>query len=173
MYKLDLAAMVQILHEFRQNGILQTEIRNVRGLKGPLQVQLDLADGEIISCMIQDSHGQILYTNNDALSLLADLGPLDWTLTLKQSIPQVSITDTYLSVPPLHPPPITRPRIPRRAIHLNQAQMNSWPRKHRMVYVLVDGQKTIENIALMLSLTPDAVEEVLHELQSIHVIHWD
>ena len=171
MYKLDLAAMVQILQEFRQNGMLQTEIRNVRGLKGSLQAQLNLADGEILSCTIQDSNGHILYTNHDALSLLADLGPLDWILTLKQTLPPVSITNTYPSVPPS--PPITYPRIPRRAIHLNQAQMNSWPRKHRMVYVLVDGQKTVDNLALMLSLTPSAVEEVLHELQSINVILWD
>lgn len=59
---------------------------------------------------------------------------------------------------------------PQRIIYLDQAQIQSWPRLHRMVFALCDGTRSITKIAEMLSAAPEQVESALRDLQSIAAI---
>ena len=185
MYELDLAAMIQLLQEFRQNVTLQTELRNINGIKGSFLVQVELLEGNLVACLIKSSSNQILYTNNDALRLLQSLGKLTWTLNVHKSTASSSLVSQesqsrpiqpILALPaPSHAPtsPIRRIPIPRRTIQVPQGQINTWPRRHRMVYVLIDGKKNVQQIATMLSLPNNIVERALKDFQSIGIIAWD
>lgn len=166
MYKLDLAAMLQMLQEFRQNAVLQTEISSVPGAKGRFQVQLDMFDGKITSCSIRSGDGQVLLAGDDAFTWLQDLGALNWTVTLRQ----ISTSALTQSSPALTPSPVLRSPIPRRSVYVGQEQMRLWPRKYRVVFVLIDGRKSVEQIAGLLSLSIREVEEVVYELQANRLI---
>ena len=53
---------------------------------------------------------------------------------------------------------------------VNLAEINTWPRKYRQVYVLIDGTHSVDKIAAMLSTTPQTVEDILQEMQAIGAI---
>jgi hypothetical protein len=106
-------------------------------------------------------------------------GPLS---TPPITAPLRSITDPLPRVPsaPLKPPTTTplpgqapffyAPPTPRQRFSVSNADINRWPRKYRQVYMLIDGERDVEKIAAMLSLSPQAVEDVLRDLQSNGVI---
>jgi len=168
VYKLDLAALLQMLREFHQNAILLTEIESIPNARGRFQVQIFVLEGKITSCFIKDRSGHILLTGNDALDWLQRLGTLNWTLTLQRP------ADPAQNSPILQPSvPRTFIPIPRRTVHVTQEQISLWPRKHRAIFVLVDGRKNTEHIATLLSLPVKEVEKVLRDLQSTRFIALD
>lgn len=176
VYTIDLATILQLLHEFHRNGILQAELPSgVPGYKKYCQVLIDLAEGKIISCHIKNGSGQTILAREDALSVVYDLGKLEWTFTPRQESPLLSLRDSSMDIPvvrPMTPMPAQSP-IPQRIVQVGQEDLNSWPRKYRRVFVLIDGERSVEKIAAILSLPPGGVEEVvevLHKLQSIGVI---
>jgi len=57
--------------------------------------------------------------------------------------------------------------IPRRTARGERATVNSsWPRDYRLVFVLVDGHRTLEEITALLHKPLHVVAQVLHDLQS-------
>ncbi len=185
MYELDLAAMIQLLQEFRQNVTLQTELRNINGMKGSFPVQIELFEGNLVACWIKSSTNQILYTNNEALQLLQSMGKLTWILNVHKGMSSSSSVFQEPQSRPIQPmlalpapsrvlaSPVKRIPIPRRTIQVSQGQINTWPRRHRMIYVLIDGKKNVQQIATILSLPNHIVERVLTDFQSIRIITWD
>ncbi len=162
MYKLDVVALLQMLQEFQQDATLQTEIQSVPGAKGRFHVHLSLSEGKVASCFIKDSKGQIVLIGDNALQWLQRLGTLNWTLTLQQANTPTSAQNA----PSLPEPSAPRIFIPRRIAQIAQEQMSRWPRKHRTVFVMIDGRKSVEHIAGLLSLPIKEVEGVLYDLQS-------
>ena len=59
---------------------------------------------------------------------------------------------------------------PQRIVQAEQSLISSWPRKHRQVFALVDGKRSVRHIATILKLSPADVEVVVNELQSLGVI---
>ena len=59
---------------------------------------------------------------------------------------------------------------PQRIVQAEQSVISSWPRKHRQVFALVDGKRSVRHIATILKLSPADVEVVVNELQSLGVI---
>lgn len=80
-------------------------------------------------------------------------------------------------VPPRHiaPPAGLLPsasliKPPQRIVQAEQGVISSWPRKHRQIFALADGKRSIEKIAAMLKQPPSVVEEIVNDLQSLGVI---
>jgi hypothetical protein len=59
---------------------------------------------------------------------------------------------------------------PQRIVQAEQGVISSWPRKHRQIFALADGKRSIEKIAAMLKQPPSVVEEIVNDLQSLGVI---
>jgi len=59
---------------------------------------------------------------------------------------------------------------PQRIVQAEQSVINSWPRKHRQIFALVDGKRSVRHIATILKLSPADVEVVVNDLQSLGVI---
>ena len=154
-----------MLQEFQQNAILQTEIQSVPDGRGRFYVYLSLFEGKISSCSIKDGNGQTLLAGNNALQWLQRMGTLNWTLTLQQTP-----TPTPTQTNPLLPVPAPRIFVPRRIVYVAQEQMRTWPRKHRTLFVLIDGKKSVEQLAGLLSLSVKEVEQVLSDLQANKLI---
>jgi hypothetical protein len=175
VYTIDLATILQLLHEFRRNGILQAELPSgVIGFKEPCQALIELAEGEVVSCYIKSANGRTILASEDGLSVLSDLGTLNWLFTPRQELPAPGSRDSSMSIPVVRPmTSVPSPVIPRRIVHVGQEDLNAWPRKYRRVFVLIDGERSAEKIAAILSLPPGGVEEVLEvlrRLQSMRMI---
>lgn len=168
MYHIDLATILQILQGFRQNSHLFAELPpGTLGRKDRVGAHLDIIEGKIADCRILAGNQLVLVSGNEALRLLYGIGVLDWTVSSRQE------SSAHLPAVRNTPAPETRPvavRIPRQAASVRQEQMNRWPRKHRLVFGLIDGERNCKKIGEMLSLPPDVLEEVLRELQSMNVI---
>jgi hypothetical protein len=194
VYTIDLATLLQLLREFRRSGLLRTEISSgLPRLKKPCFVIVELQRGEMIACHVKDSRGQTLLTGQDAIRAVSAAGKLNWVFdampeqALSGGQPnRNSLSGPLGQMPPLPPnrsqtsPTLPVPRwpadftqrslVPHRLIEMGPMDMNGWPRRHRQVYVLIDGIRNAEKIAAMLSLPALFVEEVLREIQSIGAI---
>jgi len=59
---------------------------------------------------------------------------------------------------------------PQRIVQAEQSVISSWPRKHSQVFALVDGKRSVRDIATILKLSPAVVEGVVNDLQSLGAI---
>lgn len=160
-------------------------------MKKPCFVVIELLRGEMVSCQVKDAKGQTLLSGQEATKAVGAVGKLSWmfdaytdqeTPGSQPAAPARSAlrnTDPLRNTGPLPPfqtqPGLPVPQgfpnsarytyVPRRLLELNAADMHAWPRRHRQVYVLVDGTRSIGQIAAMLSQPPQVIETVLREIQ--------
>ena len=187
-YYIDLDTILQILQGFHQNGVLHGDLPAKKlGNKVPWKAQLRMLEGKVITCSILDHQGDVVSSGEATLKALRGAGMVSWEMiaepqTGTMSVPVIrpgSLSGPLSSASnrPFAPQQSLMPRypIPRRLVSVTSEQMTSaqWPRYHRMVYVLIDGVRSSEKIANMLSLRPEDVEQVLRDLQHIRVIMID
>ena len=174
---------LELLKSYRENGLLQAPVSHLPGISGKCEVVITIVQGEVISCIAKDKKG---YTHNADLQLLLkldrDRGPFEWNLFSYK--PQVKIgtseqhLSTVLSGQPEQSTMLTQmsspsPK-PRKIALLKLNLLIGWsPEQKRalfMVYELVDGKRTIEEIKQAISFSPQKVEEGLRILISMNVI---
>lgn len=191
MYTLDLVTILRLLREFQRSGILQTRLPSgLQDLKLPCVVVIELLRGEMTACHVKDIRGQTLLADQEAFEAISVMGKLNWTfealpehelLSRRRITGLLPAPSTHLSAGPPQTPLAAstlerpayfshRPLVPRRLFSLNQHEINSWPRRHRQVYVLIDGVRSVEKIAAMLSQPPHMIEKILREIESVGVI---
>jgi len=197
-YDLDLETLLSLLEEMRQSGILITNVPSgFLGQKNGCQVRIDLIEGKIAYCHIEDSEGRIhVLGNNKAFSLLYGMGTLEWYLETR--LPETPITtDTSPALPSTKLPAVTRPLpstklpavtgphpgvspystvpmwsisavVPRKTVPIEPRTLQTLSRNQRRVLVLVDGTRSVEKIASILySSSQDNVQAVLKTLREL------
>ncbi len=188
-YTIDLVTILQLLHEFQQSGILRAELSSgLAHLKQPCIIMIELLRGEMTACYVKDTRGQTLLAGQEAFQAASAAGKLLWVFDALpdqellggeqhfRSLPGPSIQTSPLNTGPLQTPsavPVPKlpanfsrvPRVPKRLMQLNHAEISAWSRRHRQVYILVDGVRSVEKIAAMLSQPSQLVEEVLREIE--------
>ncbi len=186
MYTKDLASLLQLLSVSGQSGILHLEpLGSVAGSE-PWRAQLVLTAGEIISCdVLSKIDGRVLLGGSEALQRLTGMGALSWNLEESGPRPNIESGPGPSPAQPNRPdlaaagpvsgpvPPVFaqgRPPgvpIPRHTVRGEHAVVDSsWPREHRLVLALVDGHRTASEIAALIHKAPDAVAQVLSDLES-------
>lgn len=163
VYTLDFETIQQVMQEHQKTGFLFADLPSgVVGLREACRAEIKIMEGNIASCTIVGNSGRRL-TGREAAQGLARLGRLRWTFTPQQ--------DTAAQPAVSAPVPGGLSAFPRRyVVYLNQQQMRNWPRMHRAVFALADGTKSVIKMAEILSTSPEIVEKVLRDLQSIGVI---
>ena len=174
-YSIDLETMVQLLQEYKQTGLLHAQLpTGIAGIKELCHVEIDVVFGAMTSCRVVSDNGQKQLVGEEAVRELQRMGVVHWELTLKQDmVPPVRETSPITNIPSFHPVTtrtLSTSLVPRRLVFLNQGQMSSWPRMHRMVYALVDGKNDTNRIAKILSISPEALRQILRDLQGMTVI---
>lgn len=176
MHSLDFEMMAGVLQQFHYSGEAHADIPAQAAMRGGGQVILAVKDGRILSCVILDESGQKLYHDQQASRLLIKLGRLDWELApfsspSLSSPPATPVPTAPAFQAPARPPAQTNygqrsrpPRHPRR-LPVSQTQMGTWSIRHRSVYMLCDGTRSSEHIALLLSRPHNLVEQTLNELR--------
>lgn len=165
MYTLDVETMRQVMLAHKKTGRLQADLPSgVPSLREPCHVEIALEAGNIVSSAIIARSGFLL-TGEKAYQELTRVGRLSWTFIPQSSLGiRPELVSQALAMQ--HPP---SPR-PRRLVVLEPQQMRPWQRTHKLVYGLVDGKRSVAEIAKLLSTTPEAIEEVLSDLRAIRVV---
>jgi hypothetical protein len=176
----NVSAVLSSVHRQQQSGLLQIESsQNGRGERGELYI---LA-GQPIYARLGKLGGQ------EALDRLLAWGPISFSFLPDAPRPPANISHRPTARPSVSPVsgPLAAPPIPsfRRGYERPQgietliAQKNgitqataSVPLTHRqrMIYFLVDGQRTIADLARCSSRTIPEVESILRELQQMRLI---
>ena len=127
----------------------------------PWQAQLTLSEGQVIFCQVQHSvDGQLLLTDSTALQWLASQGNLSWD-QVGNPAELLLPASRALQVEPLLPG-----AVPQRQAVLGSAERGAWSRKHRQIFGLIDGTRSIERIAMMLRQPLDLVQDMVRDLQA-------
>lgn len=162
MYNLDFETIKQVMLEHQKTGYLYADVpAGTTGLAEPCRIEARLQAGAVVSCCIVGRSGKRL-TEKESIKKIDRMGRLKWTF-----VPQ---EENLAASSPSFFPPEEIPVFPRRVVFLEQWQMQSWPRLHRMIFALSDGTRSIEKIAEVLSVTPEQVNSALRDLQAINVI---
>ena len=201
VYKLDLESLLPLLAEFQQNGSLSTVLPpSALKQRGPCKVRIDLLQGQVVYCHIEDSTRQIYVLDNSKIAnTLYGLGELDWRLDEGVNKLYSSRVDPYQTQPlprldsssgqypsmPASPPTQYSPMfqtaqrqsvsslVPRVIATPDASILNSLSRNQRRVLVLVDGTRNIKKITeILFSSSHDLriVLQVLRELENMGLV---
>jgi hypothetical protein len=187
-YTIDLDTILQVLGGFQQNGLLQGDLPAKKlGNKVPWKAYLRLSEGKVVSCSIVDEKEMLVRVGQDALQMLRGAGQLHWLMSRddggdnEQAVMEGPrrTTNVLSQYSPAPPQPqwgaFPSPLVPRRLVMISMEQMNQgrWPRGYRQVYAMIDGARTIETIASLLTLPLGSVEQILNDLQKMNIIAID
>lgn len=175
LFTLDLKTLLQIVSRQQQYGLLQAEIASERlhfhGTRQRMRTTIRLVHGSIQTCTIGLKNGGVLAEGPQAVKLLLDAGVLEWDwqtgnvpfpnqMREESPAPQPGMTvtgDTSSTSPAT--------LIPFRTLHSEEV-LTTLPRDYRRVLALVDGQRSVHKIAVILSMSDEDVMKSLHTLQS-------
>jgi hypothetical protein len=162
---MDLTSVLRVVAQ--QDGELRANLEQAVGIPEKCYAELQLTGGRITSCAVKSSVGVVL-SGNDALQALYMMGVFEWTFTPAlsntpmQQVQQASPSQSRALIPnPRQAARSPRPTVPVRTRIVQQHEFASWPRHLRFVYNLIDGNKSVEDIAHILSVHPIKVQEVL------------
>ncbi|GER86942.1 hypothetical protein KDW_11040 [Dictyobacter vulcani] len=80
MYNLGQSTLLQLLQGYRQNGRLRAQLPDgIFGLQGGY-VFLDVVQGSAVACHLVNMYGQLALSGNEAMSMIANMGVLDWVV---------------------------------------------------------------------------------------------
>jgi hypothetical protein len=163
MYNLDFETIKQVMLEHQKTGYLYADVpASATSLSEPCRIEALLQAGAVISCSIVGKSGKRL-PEKESIKKIDRLGRLQWTFTPhEESAPLLETAPLFV--------PEEIPVFPRRVAYLEQWQMQSWPRLHRMIFALSDGTRSVAKIAEVLSVPPEQIESALRDLQSINVV---
>lgn len=183
IYYLDLQTLLDYLQG--QSAVLYASL-DMPDVRGPCNGYIFLREGSIIDCLIQSQDGVQLRTGKDAYTLLSTksewqvrIDPnVEWTLRyMQQQGAQEWNTYTPYMSPPSPMPAPTPPAsiyVPRPIRPLESHLLTRYTMKQclilRMVFAMVNGERTIEQIKGQLHLSPEVVDEALTNLHSLSVI---
>ncbi len=163
MYNLDFETIKQVMQEHQKTGYLYADLlTGDTGMSEACHAEVRLQVGKVVSCAIVGSSGNRL-SERESVKKIARMGRLKWTFTPYEE-------NTLAPNSGLLFAPEEIPILPRRTVNLDQWQMQSWPRLHRMIFALSDGTRSTIKIAEVLSVAPEQVDSALRDLQSINVI---
>lgn len=164
-YPLDLATILYILQG--QSGQLQALLEEVPGMREPCQATVILLNGKVTSCFLETRRGALVGQGERALNLLTGLGTVDWLWEPAAGAALPAPTGSLTGA--LSP-------IPYRREPLRQDVLEACSRLQRRVLGLVDGRRTIQDIATLLAVPPtehERLRAVLRELQMMGLIIID
>ncbi len=192
VYTLPAQTMLQVLAQRQHSGQLEAEIPGRE--RGEIyRAVIFLEKGKIRSCALIDRSGRVVQEGQAVLQTLFRAGDLTWTVSAAQPPLPSQPTPMSPSMPgmPFQPMP-TSPSMPAapfpgpppapapfagyagapRPVRLLNQPGSGWPRRWTQVFLLVDGGRDSQQIALVLGLSTQEVVQILQELLAVGAIGW-
>jgi hypothetical protein len=153
-YILPVRAVIEIMKQHPEVVMLQSSLSSLPGVsKDVCLAQIILGQGKVHSCTIT-SKGAVLRERQAAIALLERCGDLTWDVL------PYTLQDTDIS----HLPP---PRRPKLRVSVTPQILARLSHPARRVLLLVDGQRSVEEIALIASKEAEEVREMLHAMNAL------
>jgi hypothetical protein len=172
MVSVDYATLYQIIRQSLYTGVFYARISASRSQQGG-EVELYIQNGEVLACFFTSSQGQRYKWDNWEV-LLSPLGTLNWdSKDLPTSEPSPGPQTPPASSGYHHsssPSGTYTPGIPYQEATLTQAQLSQLPISCRSVYFLVNGSRTLEDIAQTLSRSPQEIFQIIEYLSKLGVV---
>lgn len=186
-----LQATLQMLQQYYQSGVLQADVGSAFRMHGSCMAHIVISEGEIVSCYVEDTIKQRQPTQIAILlNMDAEEGPFTWRFyAQEQSKGESPVTlsqKNYQSPASRLPVPsnsressfkaqrLTSSAIPRRIATLDLSWLTTWSPQQkrilRMVYAMVDGQRSVEMIERSVLSSKVTVQEALVVLIAMQVI---
>lgn len=173
----DLTSLLWILKMSRQSGIVLIELlgRKETETSVPWQACLQLIVGKAVSCRIYSKiDGRVLFPDEEAMHWLIrwEKREFAWMALTPEQARALLLLHQPSQVALLPPPKRQEGNIipPGRGTAIPQPltlAMRSWPRNHRRVFALIDGKRSVEQIATLLKLSPKSIEAILKDLSTM------
>ncbi|HEU5377961.1 MAG TPA: hypothetical protein VFV38_21270 [Ktedonobacteraceae bacterium] len=173
-YLLPLLAVVETMKGLPEMVSLHAEVPSVPGLaRGTYLAHVVVGQGRCSSCTITTPTGRLLLQQQEAFDALQQVGNLAWRLSAPPSASMSALVQTEAEFQEGDAPERGRTPIrPRRIGRPEPAHMQALPHAQRHLLWVIDGQKTLEQLARLLAKSPDDIYHLLLRLREQHLIHW-
>lgn len=166
-----LAFSLKAFEMYRKSGTLSAEIRSVPGIRGQCQAYLELIQGKVVSCYLIDRKGERHHATKEALTQLDEgKGPFNWIFRTSNESAIAKPAFEQIFHQPAPQSPIPRPLVS----YLNLTQLQQWtPQQQQcllLIFSMVNGQRSIDEIKAQVSLPPTIVDEGVRILLQLRVI---
>jgi hypothetical protein len=171
VYYLDISTLRAYLRG--QSAYLFAEVK-MPGQKEVLTGYVFLKNSTITACLIQTANKTIYEEGEQAYQLLKD--HREWRVCIAPDIEETYRQIKQQGSPPRQGIPAAppTPNAPRPLVSLDQSLFQTFPPKNRlvlrMVFALVNGQRTPAQIKAQLRLPAETVDEALQILHSMGII---
>jgi hypothetical protein len=194
VYTKDITFLLRLLGSSKQSGILLVEAPGPN--ESPWQGRFQLNNGMVTSCvLLNKADGRAVLRNEEALAWITSQGKLEWQMEEDAETapppPPPPRTPPRLPSPtgglprderyyyeenlPPAPSPVEKSQlaiVPQRTEKGRVVPGNAFAsRDHRQVLGLVDGQRSVQEIAQLLHRPADSIIRVLQELQAAGFIY--
>lgn len=171
-YYLDLKTLLEYLQG--QQALLSTEV-HVPGVRARCTGYIFFRETTIIGCLIQMLDGSVWREGEEAYQFLRE--NREWYVRIDLNIEQTfrAMRQRYpLMQGYIAPPPPPTARAPRPIRPLDAASLVQFSTKERlllrMVYTLVNGQRTVDQIKAQVHVPAEIVDDVLATLHNLGAI---
>ncbi len=169
-YLLPITALLASTRGVHQEIVFHTHLSSQRISQEACEVSLRVRAGSMLSCEITEAReGRILSQREEAIDALKPLGLLEW---YQVSLRASEAEGTHKRRPLAEqlgspwPPTQQRPcRLTRECPALDHAC--------RRVFLLVDGTRSVQQIASLLGNPPGDIMRILRQLQDHNSITWE
>lgn len=166
-----LAFSLELFGKYRKNGLLQAELHHVPHIAGHCRGYLQLVEGKVTSCYVEDKNGQRhLISQQILIDVDERRGPFDWSL---QPLPAPPSPALFMSALVGRNEEKQQPT-PQRIALLELDQLTGWSHTQKRllatVYAAIDGRRTLEEVKRVVPLPPHVTDEVLRTLLALSVI---
>lgn len=166
-----LAFSLSLFERYRKNGLLQAELHHVPHIPGHCQGYLQLVEGKVTSCYVEDKDGRRhLVSKQTLIDVDEKRGPFDWNLQPLPAPPSPALFTSVLSGRTKE----KQQPIPQRIAMLELDQLTGWSNTQKRllatVYTAIDGRRTFEEVKQVVPLPPHVTDEVLRTLLALSVI---
>lgn len=168
-FHLDSEAILNRLEESRADGMLQADIPlqmmlEVFGVREPGKVQMFFQQGRIVTCSLTTASSVLLSKKEQILQALSRMRKLHWQLTL----PLNNLATPIVEAPPARQQDSVSSAIPYRTQLIRLDQFSDV--HERKVYQLIDGQRSIERIAVLACLNRENTLTLIRKLQGYGIV---
>ncbi|QBD76112.1 hypothetical protein EPA93_08855 [Ktedonosporobacter rubrisoli] len=140
-------------------------------------IELRLQDGQVATAFVYDPAGQTLAAGESALGVARRCGVLSWIVR-----PLPSTDKLPAPLPPGEPREGRKeeqsfssqrpPAFPPRRTNLAYNGIDTLPRKHRQVLLLIDGKRGMDELCRILNCTPDQLNAICEDLRAWQLIKF-
>ena len=172
-YLLPVVAVVETMKGLPETVSFQAQLPAMPHLSSEICfAQVIVGQGDCQFCTVVTRTGQILLQHQEAFTLVQQLGKLVWRLSTPTSEPLSLLPDHSFPSQEANAGRDLAQLLPQRTGELLPIQMQALPAAQRRVWFLVDGQKTIEQLARLLTKSVGDVYQLLLTLQEQQLIHF-